>query len=183
MKRILMAALVGAVLLWGWQFVSYAFPNFHYPALQYTPLQDSILPYLEKLQLPEGGYVMPNVAKDDFEGGKKLMNEMPGKRWATLQYYHKHDMSMGISSLKAFLSDLVALILVGVVISGLARQKFGNVFVTTLCFGLVIFFAESYLTHVWYPKFDIWFFLLDSVAGWGIVALWMGWYFQKYPAR
>jgi hypothetical protein len=48
MKKHFLFALIGAAILFIWQFMSFAMPNFHKAAQGYTPLQDSLLWQLSK---------------------------------------------------------------------------------------------------------------------------------------
>ena len=61
MKKTIVAALVGGIIIFIWQFLSFALINFHKPAQNYTDKQDAIMTFLNSQQLPEGGYILPNI--------------------------------------------------------------------------------------------------------------------------
>ena len=56
MKRLLFSSLAGGLILFFWQFLSFAAVNLHRSAQQYTPHQDEILAKLAELDLEEGMY-------------------------------------------------------------------------------------------------------------------------------
>ena len=59
MKKTLIGSLVGAVILFLWQFVSWTAAELHRPAQAYTPKQDSILQYLSTQFTEDGTYFLP----------------------------------------------------------------------------------------------------------------------------
>jgi hypothetical protein len=58
MKKSLIGAIVGGIIIFLWQFLSWALINFHKPAQQYTAKQDAVMTILNS-NLEEGGYIMP----------------------------------------------------------------------------------------------------------------------------
>ena len=55
MKKLFVGALVGGLILFIWQFLSWSLLNIHLPEMQYTPAQDEILSALSEAGLEEGG--------------------------------------------------------------------------------------------------------------------------------
>jgi hypothetical protein len=62
MKRSLLGAIVGGLLIFIWQMLSWTVLDLHRPAQDYSPKQDSIMAVLNGT-LTEGGYMMPSVPK------------------------------------------------------------------------------------------------------------------------
>src|SRR5436190_20199030 len=94
MKKILIASLVGAVILFVWNAVSWMVMPTHLDSFHYTPAQDSILNTLKNSGLTTGAYLMPgadnrNVKAFDSEFQKKaeeMMKSNVGKPAATFFY-------------------------------------------------------------------------------------------------
>jgi len=42
MKKTILFALLGALIIFVWQFISFAMPNFHKASMTYTPLQEEV---------------------------------------------------------------------------------------------------------------------------------------------
>ena len=99
MKKIIIGSLLGGLIIFFWQTLSHVAFNFHEPVQQYTAKQDSVLTYLNKLELAPGGYIMPrmshNQSMDELEGFTK---SIAGKPWARVIYYssYKTDMTMNM---------------------------------------------------------------------------------------
>jgi len=54
MKTFLLSTVLGGLILFFWQFLSFAAINLHGPAQEYTPLDREILAHLDGLNLEEG---------------------------------------------------------------------------------------------------------------------------------
>ena len=81
MKKTIVAAIVGGIIIFIWQFLSFALINFHKPAQNYTDKQDAIMNFLNSQQLPEGGYFLPNIPDNSTISPKRAGNER-GRRQA-----------------------------------------------------------------------------------------------------
>ena len=62
MKKQLIAAIVGGLILFIWQFVSWALVPLHKEVYGYTPNQDKIMEALNQNITEPGTYMLPNVA-------------------------------------------------------------------------------------------------------------------------
>jgi hypothetical protein len=86
MQKSIIGSLVGAMILFIWQFLSWTALDLHRAAQDYTPKQDSILAYLSTNLEKEGGYLMPHTPKgSSFEEAEKLAAKSIGKPWVTIQ--------------------------------------------------------------------------------------------------
>ena len=61
MKKYILPSLVIGIVLFMYQFVSWAAGNFHGSAQKYTPQQDTIQALLTGLNLEDGRYMIPSV--------------------------------------------------------------------------------------------------------------------------
>lgn len=182
MKKIIIGSLVGAVLLFGWQSLSWTVLQLHESEVKYTPAQDTILNVLNSSITEDGQYGLPNVPpgashKDMEELGKK----MEGKPWALIQYHKtlKSDMTMQI--IRGFLISLFCVLLCCVIIGRLGNKTFGSIFATTLYIGIICFLFVWYTGHNWMgtswgvlkPE------LIDDLASWGLTGIWLGWWYSR----
>ena len=55
MKKSLIGAIVGGIIIFIWQFLSWTLINLHKPAQQYTEKQEAVMAVLNS-NLEEGGY-------------------------------------------------------------------------------------------------------------------------------
>lgn len=182
MKKILIGSLVGAILLFGWQSVSWTVLKVHDKAYQYTPAQDSLLYVISSTLKTEGQYLLPRVPDNSsHEEMEKMSKQMEGKPWAvvTLHQAYKYDMVMPI--VRGFLIALICMILVCQVIQRFGKKTFRSIFTTVLAFGLITFLYVWYNQHNWFstPWNVLNGELLDTVAGWGLSGIWLGWWYSR----
>lgn len=180
MKKTLIASIVGGIILFMWQFLSWTILNLHGPSQQYTPNQDSILNMLKTNLDKEGGYYLPTAPPGtSFEGMEKIATENIGKPWASIQYHAALEYNMGLNMIRGLIADIFILWLLCWILGKLANNNFSTTFVSALFVGLIVYLNSSYTGHIWYPSFDIRAYLIDAVVSWGLVGLWLGWWLNK----
>lgn len=179
MKKILIASIVGGILIFICQSLSWTVLNMHEPAQQYTPKQEAILEFLGS-QLDEGGYLVPNVNPDATSAEmQQAMDSMKGSPWATISYHKTMNSDMYGNMGKNLLTDIVTVLLLCIIISGFATYRFANIFIASLFTGLIVFMNAHYTTHIWYELFDISAHFVDALVSWSLCGIWLGWYFSK----
>lgn len=174
MKKTLLFALLGGIILFAWQFLSWAMPNFHQKAQQYTPLQDEVLKALEDSGLEEGMYVLgqpdPGLSKEAYT---EAMKNYEGKPWAVLNYLDKNDSSMAMNMIRGF----IMMMLVSLLFFWMVRQQKDPTLMKRIFLGLGVgligFMFIPYAYFIWFKAPDIWAYLLDGIAPWVILG-WLG---------
>lgn len=178
--KIIIGSLVGGLILFMWQFLSWTVLDFHRPAQDYTPKQDSILAYLSTQFDSSGGYILPNVPKgassDDMQ---KLDESSAGKPWAQVLYHKSQNMNMGINMAKNYVTNFIMVLFFCWLIAGFTYNNFGKTFLAALFVGFIIFLHASYTEHIWYETFDLEGHLADYLVGWGATGLWLGWWLNR----
>ena len=180
MKKILIGSIVGGILLFLWQFLSWSVLDLHKSIKKYTANQDSVLHFLES-QLPgEGTYMLPTMkdgaSMDDYN---KMTTENAGKPWAQIAYHAKLDVAMGPNMIRGILVDIVTIALFCWILSGLANPRFGNIFIASLLVGLIAFFSLPYTNSIWYKIADTNAHMIDALVSWGLIGIWLGWWYGK----
>src|SRR6185312_15383955 len=85
--KLFIGPLIGAIIIFVFQFLSWTILDLHRPAQQYTPKQDDILNYLSTQFDSSGGYLMPAVPKGaSMDESNALMEKSKGKPWAQIFY-------------------------------------------------------------------------------------------------
>lgn len=180
MKKNLIGAIVGAIILFVWQFLSWTVLDLHRPANEYTPKQDSILQYLSTQFSEDGSYMLPTLPADapmaDYE---KFSEEATGKPWAQIIYHKSMDNNMVTSMVRCISIDIVALLLVCWLLGKMGAQSFGTYFSASLAIGFIIFFTSAYTTHIWFQIRDLNAYLIDAVIAWGLIGVWLGWWMRR----
>lgn len=180
MKKILIGGLVGGILLFAWQTISWTVANLHEKGQQYTTKQDSIMSYLNNSGLPEGSYMLPRAAPGTtMEEMEKQMASAAGKPWARLTYYKSMDANMVINMVRGILANIIIVSLLCWIFAKINSVSFSNYFISSLAVGIICFVNGAYTGHIWYPMFDINAHMIDALASWGLVGVWLGWWMSK----
>ena len=180
MKKWIIGAIVGGILTFAWQTLSWTVLDLHRNAQQYTPKQDSILQYLSSQFTESGDYFLPTTpvgaSQEEME---KLMVESAGKPWAKISYHTAWDASMPANILRGL---LVNIIMVG--IYGLDTDEDGQSFLQhhtdQLSFCRPDRFPEFPLCLLYLvPGRGIRADLLDALLQWGLCGAWLGWWLNR----
>jgi hypothetical protein len=180
MKKIFFGSLVGGILIFIWQFLSWYVLELHRPAYDYTPKQESILEYLNTQFDSSGGYLMPSFPKGaSTEERETNMKDAEGKPWVQLSYHTSLNTGMGMNMAKNLVTNILMVILFCWIISGYAANSFGKTFLAAIFTGLIVFFHGVYTQHIWYETFDLGAHLADYLVSWGLTGIWLGWWLNR----
>jgi hypothetical protein len=186
MKRILIGALAGTLIYFGFQSVMWM-GGFHKDFYSYTDKQDTILASLNASLHADGMYMMPmsDANSPDFKARQEeLEKKMPGKPWAMIFYHARMDdfsasyLLMGI--LYAFIAALIA---ASVLYYGKIPGFWGR-FAVAMSFALFTL-TQGVLTNMnwWsYPWSFVRPQVVDLVIGWGLCSAWLGWFVRIPPS-
>ncbi|HUR10027.1 MAG TPA: hypothetical protein VM012_01585 [Flavitalea sp.] len=180
MRRILIGALVGGILLFVCQTLSWTVLNLHQKANQYTPKQTEILQYLGT-QLPEAGqFYLPNHPESvSMDESMKLMEAAVGKPWAIISYHKSMEINMVMNMIRGLLVDFLTVGLLCWILVKINVPTYQTIFVASLFTGLIVFLNAPYTHHIWYQSFDLMAHFIDAIVGWGVVGLWLGYWLTK----
>jgi hypothetical protein len=170
MKRKLLFSLIGAIVIFAWQFLSFAMPNFHKSAATYTPLQDSILQTCVNLGLGEGMYFLgqPDPSLSQAQQ-KEVMDKMDGQPWAVLNFHETNAMSMSMNMIRGFLVCFVISFLLFWLFLQQKDPTLMNRLYLSLAVGMIGFFFVPYTNFIWYKAPDIFAYFADAVVPWIIL--------------
>ncbi|NNE15661.1 MAG: hypothetical protein HKN51_11830 [Saprospiraceae bacterium] len=179
MKKTLIGALVGGLILFIWQFLSWSALNLHGSNMQYTPSQDKILSALAEEGLEDGTYFMPNVkpgaTAEEYEAYQKANI---GKPWALISYHNSLNNNMGMNMVRGFLIDFLAVFFLCYLLLKNPKLDFQTTLVSTLMIGLIGYFTISYLNTIWFESSSI-PELIDTIVQWGLTGAFLGWYLPE----
>jgi hypothetical protein len=180
MKKILIGALVGGIIIFIWQTLSWAMLNLHHASQEYTPKQDSILSFLSSQFSEEGSYLVPaypkGISREEME---KQMESRKGKPWAQIQYHKALDVNMGANIVRGLVADIIMVALLCWILMKISPSGFGVIFTACLFTGIIVFTNSPYTIHIWYPKADIMIHFLDALLSWSLCGIWLGWWLTK----
>lgn len=180
MKKHLIAAAVGGIIIFLWQFLSFAALDLHRVEQQYTPKQDTIMSFLRS-HLSEGKYFLPTLPEGaSAEEQQRLNEQMNGKDWAIVDYHARFNSSMPLNMARGLLVNMLMIyLMVWILQRGGSRHSFTTIFLSTLFVGLISFLNSPYTNFIWYQSPGIWQEFMDAVVAWGATGLWLGWWLRR----
>jgi hypothetical protein len=183
MNKTIIAAIVGGIIIFLWQFLSWTVLNLHKASYGYTPNNAAVMTALEANLPKEGGYIIPglpeNASNEDHE---KMMKESDGKPWATVQYHKSMEAnttSMIKNMARGLIVDIVMVWLFCWILGKINMAGFGTIFTASIFMGFITFFDTAYTNNIWFKWFDVMAYFTDAIASWGVCGLWLGWYLKK----
>lgn len=183
MKKSLIGAIVGGLLIFIWQTLSWTMLDLHRSGQDYTAKQDTILGFLNTQFEKEGGYLLPTVPKgSSFDEANKAGEKMQGKPWAFVQYHKSFSMSMNDMYMNMFRGLIATIFMVWLlcwILGKWGKTGFVNVFLACIFTGLIVFINEPYNQYIWYKIFDVRAHLVDALASWGLCGIWLGWWMKR----
>ncbi|MEP7106946.1 MAG: hypothetical protein ABI760_03175 [Ferruginibacter sp.] len=183
MKKTIIASIVGGILLFAWQFLSWPILNLHKAANRYTPNQDAILAALNANLPEEGGYMLPGLPENATSAEhEKLMEETNGKPQANIQYHKSTEASAGAmikNMVRGLLIDIITVWLFCWILARINAANFRIIFIASLLTGFIVFFNSAYSVSIWYKWFDIMAYFTDAIVSWGVCGLWLGWWLPR----
>lgn len=182
MKKWLIGSLVGAILMFAWQFLSWSMLGIHDGEAKYTPAQDSIVNYLSSVLKEDGIYMLPTVPPgSSMKDGEALGEKMNGKPWASVMYKTSYVNSMIRPMIRGFLIDLFLVFSLIYILSRGGTPTAMRIFAGSVAVGLLTFLWGPYTAHNWFqlPMEGITGHLIDGLVAWGLVGVWLGWWLNR----
>jgi hypothetical protein len=180
MKRIIIGALVGTLIYFGFQALMWM-GGFHKDFYTYTPNQDTIMATLAANLSADGLYMMPmaDANSPDFKSKQsELEKKMPGNPWVMIFYHPKMaDFSLAVLFMGLLYAFIAALVTAFVLYFG-KFPGFWWRFSVALCFALFTL-AQGVMNEMnwWsYPWNFVKPQVMDLVIGWGLCSVWLAWF-------
>jgi hypothetical protein len=179
MKKQLVATLVGGLILFVWQFLSWSLLPIHQSEYGYTPNQDKIMEALNQNLTEEGTYMLPGVPPGSSqEEAQAAMQAGSGKPWASISYHKSMNTAMGMNMIRGFVVDLLAAFLLIWLLMKVPNLTLGVVMQASVAVGLIGYLTIPYLNSIWFENDSIGY-LIDTLVQWGLVGVWLGWYLPR----
>ena len=183
MKKYLVGALVGAIILFAWQGLSWMAIGIHDKSMKYHPSQNEIMSLLSSTTKEDGLYMLPSAPTKKEQ--MKMMEEMDGKPWASVIYHQSKKTGMVMPMVRAFLVDFFLAIAFIYLITRAGTPIPRRVFSASVALGLSYFLWSPYMGHIWFdlPWHMIQGDLIDAIVAWSLCGFWMGWWLNRPSNR
>lgn len=185
MKRYFIGALVGAILLFGWQSIAHTVMHHHDPAYRTVPNQEQVLSTLSGIFKEEGQYFLPmHDVNASTEEQERFMENMKGKPWAQVVFHPRWEYNMGSAMLRSFTTAFLC-VLIFIWILGRNPGTYGNIVLKSVGLGSAMFMFVWYNQNIWMqtPWEVLQGELIDLLVGWGLCGLWLGWWLNRKTGR
>jgi hypothetical protein len=179
-KQWIIGSIVGAIIVFAWQGLSWMVLDIHESGMKYTAAQDEIMNVLNARITEEGLYMMPSAPTKKERMDK--MKETEGKPWASVIYRKEMHGDMVMPMIRGFLVDIVLVIsLIYIFTRGGATPVPRRIFAGSVAFGLAFFLWGPYMGHIFYdlPWSMIKGDLIDGLVAWSLCGIWLGWWMNK----
>lgn len=174
--KTLIGALVGGILVFLWQFMSWSLVNIHKSEQQYTENQDTIIQFLSQQNLSDGTYFLPQAAPGaDMEAQQAFMQSMAGKPWAIVSYRSAMNTDMMMPMLRGLLVDIFAVWLLGWLLGKIPSLTMTQTMSVCIVVALIGYLTTEYTNAIWF-EYNTLAHLADAVGCWAICGAWLGWW-------
>lgn len=185
--KLIVSTLVGGILLFAWQSLSWTVLPIHKHSFKYSPKQDTIIDALSANLTEAGLYYMPNIDPDqaDPEAMQELEKASQGKPVAMVNYIPSYASNMGKAILMGLIYSLLVALIVSLVQANMSGLGLAGRWLATLGFGLVLIIFDSMgdLNWFYYPMHYVQGEILDYLVSFGLAGIWFGWYWNRSGAR
>ena len=182
MKKWLVGSLVGAIIVFAWQTLSWTMLGIHDAEATYSASQDKIMTALGEANLEDGVYFLPNVPPgSDMDTHEEMRKSMVGKPWARILYKRAYKDDMTMSMIRGFLVNLFLVFSFIYIITRGGTPPAIRVFAGSVDIGLFGFLWGLYIDHVWFqtPAKVLHGHIIDALVAWGLCGLWLGWWMNR----
>jgi hypothetical protein len=180
MKKLIIGAIVGGIIVFLWQLLSWTALNLHQSANQYTAKQDTILNYLSSHFTESGEYFLPGYPPNaSAEERTKLMEAAAGKPWVKIAYHSSMNVNMVGNMVRLALVNMLMVGLLIWLLQKINAPAFSTILLACLAIGVIAFINFPYTYHIWYETKDVNGYLLDAFASWGLCGIWLAWWLRK----
>ncbi len=179
MTKQVVGTLVGGLILFFWQFLSWGPTNTHGAEMQYTDKQDEVLAAINALELPPGHYMIPHAPPElSMEDAQVSVQDYEGKNWARISVNENYSTAMGNNLIRGFVLDLISAFLLVWILMRFENRDFMTCVMTSLAIGFIAYLTIPYLNHIWL-KTPSMGYLIDAVVQWGLVGAFLGWWLNR----
>jgi hypothetical protein len=178
-RKIITGAIVGGIIVFLYQFLSWSLINFHKGEQLYTANQDTILAFLEANLPAEGSYFLPIAPPDaSMDDQQKMMENSAGKPWAQIQYHKSLNTNMGMAMTRGLITDIIAVFLVCLLLGMLQDKSMRNTVLVSIAMGVIGYLTTTYTNSIWFD-FNSLPYLVDAILTWLFCGLWLGYWLNK----
>ena len=174
MKNPIVYTLVGGLVLFVWQFLSYAAINLHGETQAYTPKDQEILAFLESIELEHGMYALGAPSpeeRNDPALQEAYLERTEGRSWGVLNYQPNWTNNMLPNLGRSLFMNLLTALFLFWMMRNLSDGSLKKRLLLAVAVGWVGFMFFPYSHFIWYKNPDIWAHMLDATVPFAVLGL------------
>jgi len=138
MKKLIIGGLVGGILLFLWQTLSWTVLNLHAKEYQQAPAEDTVLNFLNSQFSETGQYYLPHAKEGaSTEEMQQMQKDTQGKPWVVVSYHKAYDMNMVTNIIRGLLVAIISAFFVCWILIKQTNTSFATTFFSSLLIGIV----------------------------------------------
>jgi hypothetical protein len=180
MKKAVIGAFVGAIIVFGWQAFSNMVLPHHESQYKQVPDQEKVINTLSQYIKEDGQYLVPRSnAGASAEEENAFQENLKGKPSALIAFHKSHEMNMGVSAFRSFVTAFIC-VLIFIWLIGRNPGNFVSILLKSIGIGFFAFMLVWYNNNIWLqtPWEVLRAELIDIMVSFTLLGLWLG-YFLK----
>ena len=178
MSKTIIGALVAAIIMFIWGFLSFGLLGLHYNEMAHTPAQEEVLSCLEG-KLQPGYYYMPQAPKgSSMEEYEAINKANTGKPWALIHYHASLNPSMSMPMIRNFAGNFLAALLLVWLLGRMKSLTLIETLLSCLSVGSIGYLMITYSNAAWFETPTL-VSLLDTAITYSLVGLWLYWWMNR----
>jgi hypothetical protein len=183
MKKLIIGALIGGILIFLWLTLSWTVLNLHGKEYQKASNQDEVMPFLSSHFTHDGQYRLPMIDQNaSSEEHQKFMDSMKGKPWAVVSYHASYDADMVKNILIGLVAAILAAAFVCWILMKNTNSSFGTTFISCVLIGLAGYLFIPFSNRIWFETPGLKTNVIDTLVSWGLCGIWLGWWLNRKKA-
>lgn len=185
MKKIIISALIGALIVFVYQAASWMFLGIHANSTKAAANSEEVMSVLNTNMKESAVYDIPYWdMKANPEEQEKMAKEAEGKPWARISYHTSWSGGMGAPMARGYLLDLVAMFVLALIISK-SEGSFSNRFMMGIYMSVYTLCLSVLMDWNWWatPGAYVAGILTDTIVIGILSGLWMAWYWGRGEAK
>ncbi len=179
MSKVLVSALVGAIILFVFQALSWMALGIHAKSFKYLPEQDEVLEVMSKY-MEEGYYYLPYFDPETTSEEEQMafQKESEGKPWVMVAYHPKMEMNMAKNMGLGFLSDLLTCLIISLILVNANAPSFRLKMFFVMMIATLVMLGGPIMEANWFstPGHYLYGMVVDIFVGYFLAGLWMSWW-------
>ncbi|MES2680858.1 MAG: hypothetical protein V4635_13280 [Bacteroidota bacterium] len=186
MKKNIIATIIGTIILFGWQALSWMALPVHNDTMKYSAGQQEVMTALQKNLPASGTYYLPGAdpaVKLSSEEMESFYKAQIGKPWALVFYNTSFEGMSPSNMINGILLNLLSVVLVIALLhmSKAKEKQFAAIFGLVMILPVFVILQSVLQNANWwsFPWHFIKGTIVDLIFGWLLCGLYLSWHFRK----